>query len=302
MRLQGERGLAALVEGPVLEGRDRFDHLTARAEVVELCVGQGHDGARERRNVGIALCWIAAEARPHAGVEFVEVRHTAGEISPRLVPTAFFKQYRDRPRTQEPEAGIDEKQMINRASEDFGGLGFLEKEGELVGAFARGEKHAEVRGGFGVHPHSEPNNVGFRHQREFRREAEQHIATGQHHATRGRRGLGDVAEAGELDIEKGLVQPLTLRPAQGRERHEDFSRGGVGGETAALPARHESEFQAGITPVSEGFSTSRRAPGRGEEMGYATAGAEFGTSGVACGEPIPPFRRGRKKFRHRGRE
>ena len=192
--------------------------------------------------------------------------------------------------------------MIHGPGEDFGGLGFLEEEGELVGAFARGEKYAELRGSFGVHPHSQPDHISLGHGRQFRREAEQNIAAREHHTARGGRGGGDVAEAGKLDIEEGLIKPLPLRPAESGERHQDFSRGGVGGETTALSAGHESEFQAGITPVGEGLTTAGRAPGGCQEMGDATAGAELRACWVAGSKPIPPLRRGREKFRHRGRE
>ena len=301
VRLQREVRLAALVEAAVLKRRDRFDHLAAGAEVIKLGIWQRNDGTGQAGDVVIMRGGTASHAGAHAGVEFVEIRHTFRKRTYFGIPSALFEKHGHRLGAQQPEAGIDKEEVVGGELGDFVRLGFLEEESEFLGAGLGGEENPKVRGRMGIHPHSEAKDVGIRHGGKPRRKAQENIPAGNHDTALQRGARGNVAEAGHLHIEQRLVEALAVRPSQGGEGHENLSRGGVGWQAAALSTGHEGEFERRrVAPFLERRVHAFAAPGFGEQVGHASAGAEFAACGIACGEPSRPLGRAREVRRHGG--
>ena len=301
MRLQREVRLAALVEAAVLKRRDGLDHLAAGAEVIKLGIWQRNDGAGQAGDVVIMRGGTASHAGAHAGVEFVEIRHTFRKSACFGIPSAFFKKHGHCLRAQQPEACIDQEEMVGGELGDFVRLGFLEEESEFLGTGLGGEENPEVRGGVGIHPHSEAKDVGIRHGGKPWRKAQENITAGNHDSALQRGACGDVAEAGHLHIQQRLVESLAVCPSQGREGHEDLTRGGVGWQAAALSTGHEGEFERRrVAPFLERRVPAFAAPGFGEQVSHASAGAEFAASGIARGEPSRPLGRAGEVGGHGG--
>ena len=201
MRLQRKVRLAALVEAPILQGRHRFDHLAAGAEVVKLGIRQRHDGTGQAGDVVILHSGAASHAGAHASVEFVEIRHAFRKRACFGIPSALFEKHGNRLGAEQPESGINKEKVVGGQFSNFVGLGFLKEESKFLGTRLGSEENPEVRGCVGIHPHSEAKDVSLWHGREPRGKSEEHIAAGDHDTALQGGARGDVAEARHLHIE-----------------------------------------------------------------------------------------------------
>ena len=182
--------------------------------------------------------------------------------------------------------------MVGGKLGDFVRLGFLKKESEFLRGGLGGEENPEVRGCVGIYPHSEAKDIGIWRGGKPRRKSQENIPAGNHDPALQRGACGDVAKAGHLHIQQRLVEALAVRPAQGRERHENLSRRGVGWQTTALSTGHEGEFERRrVAPFLERRVPAFAAPGFGEKVGHPSAGAEFAANWITRGEPSLPLGR-----------
>ena len=154
--------------------------------------------------------------RPLA-VQIVGAGKAAGKALCIRVPPALFHQARNRSLAQQPYADVDHKQSrAGKFARDLGGR-FLEEFNQMLRVFLIAEKDAEMFGILGGGPHAEQHHIGVR--KGAHAALEQHIAAGNHRAGTGG-GRHDAVQERLLHIEQGLVEPLTVFPAQGRNRHE----------------------------------------------------------------------------------
>ena len=77
---------------------------------------------------------------------------------------------------------------------------------------------------------------------------------------------------GQLEVQQALVEALAACPAKHGNGHEQFARGGVCGETAALTAAMEDQFAALVQPLAESFVGSGGTPSLDQQVSRPAAG------------------------------
>ena len=147
----------------------------------------------------------ASHAGAHASVEFIEIRHASGKCACFGIPSALFEKHGNRLGAQQPEAGVDKKEMVGGKLGDFVRLGFLKKESEFLRGGLGGEENPEVRGCVGIYPHAEAKDIGIWHGGKPWRKSQENIPAGNHDPALQRGACGDVAKAGHLHIQQRLV-------------------------------------------------------------------------------------------------
>ena len=168
------------------------------------------------------------------GIQLVVVGSIAGELL--ATPSATFHQQTRGLGAQEPEPRIDKIGVVGGQFADFFRRWFLEKKGDLALRCAGRKKDPEMRCHFWTDHHSKADHIGLRDAWHFLWKFQKNIPTRDEDFG----GVGCLSEdAGVvigLQIEKGLIQPLTMRPPHYGHWHERFTSRRVAGEAAALSA------------------------------------------------------------------
>ncbi len=148
-----ERGAdAALVVDPVLQGEGGGYDVVVGAEVVELAVGEVEQAAAQFADLWVGGARVVAEVEGEVPVEVV-----SGALLwfARLVcfPVAgAFHEQLDGSVAEEPDADIEQEEVVGAAFVDFPYAWLLQDIVELVRGLALGEEDAVLGGAFGSIP------------------------------------------------------------------------------------------------------------------------------------------------------
>ena len=265
----------------VLQRGERLDHLTRCPEVVELGAREGNDRYAQAADFRIRQRRVGAERGPEPGVELVGRGMAACKRS--ACPAAAGHQHGDRPTAQQPQAGVHKIGVTAREFADFCRRRLLEEKGDLSGRLAGRKKDAEIGSRLRAHHHPEPDDVGLGDRGERIRKLEKNISACDKNS-RGIRGIAqDAGVIVGLHVEERLVEALAVRPTHQRHRHQNLSRGRIGGKPPAVPAGQDRQPFRAIEP---GFKIPAfSAPCAGQQLRYPPARTELQPVRIAGGIP-----------------
>ena len=185
--------------------------------------------------------------------------------------------------------------MVLEQLAQHGWRGLLQHALQLRGPLPRGDKHAVVLGNLGAQPQPVAHHVGLGDGLQGLCGADIDVAAHHHGVQPGRCSRHDSLVERQLQLQQVLRKPLSALPAEHGQGGENLARGGIGRQSAALPAGVDEDVLFLWQPVEDPLQVARlqpalgrRASGQGLEQqpGGAAAGAQFAAHGVVGAEPF----------------